>query len=111
MSLSSRVPDIIRTELRGWMQTWLAEQGLRRSEVRRWVVHPGGPRILDAIEESLGLAPTDLAASREVLHDYGNMSSPTVMFILERLGTMCGKGPCVMIGFGPGLAIEAALLA
>ncbi len=111
MSLSARVPDIIRAELRDWMQSWLAEQGLTLNEVRRWAVHPGGPRILDAVQDALGLEPVALTASREVLSDYGNMSSPTVMFILERLGTMCGEGPCVMVGFGPGLAIEAALLA
>jgi predicted naringenin-chalcone synthase len=110
MSLSPRVPDVIRATLRGWMESWLASQGLSLHEVRRWAVHPGGPRILDAVQEALGLEPHDLTPSRDVLRDYGNMSSATVMFVLERLSALGGEGPCVMVGFGPGLVIETALL-
>lgn len=110
MSLSAEVPNWIQRKLRDWLVPWLAQQGFGLDGIGQWAVHPGGPRILDAIETSLELDDEALAASREVLRRYGNMSSPTVAFVLERLGTMRATGPCVMLGFGPGLAIEAALL-
>jgi predicted naringenin-chalcone synthase len=73
-------------------------------------VHPGGPRILSAVEESLGLDRQALAVSREVLAECGNMSSPTVLFILERLMAQRAPRPCIILGFGPGLMAEAALV-
>jgi predicted naringenin-chalcone synthase len=109
MGLSPRVPAIIRRELRAWLEEWLGRQGLRRGDVAGWAIHPGGPRILDACGDGLGLAPEELAASREVLARYGNMSSPTVLFVLDALQQRGVDGPCVMLAFGPGLTIEAAL--
>ncbi len=88
----------------------LAENGLRREDIRSWAIHPGGPRVIDAVQETLGLDASDAAASREVLAEYGNMSSPTVLFILERLAAREARGPCVVLAFGPGLVVEAALL-
>ena len=70
--------------------------------------YPGGPRILDAVQEALGLDDAALADSRHILQHYGNMSSPTILFILQRL-LQTQPGPCVALGFGPGLMIEAAL--
>jgi predicted naringenin-chalcone synthase len=72
-------------------------------------VHPGGPRILTAVEEALSLSQEATAVSREVLAAYGNMSSPTVLFILERLRKRRLPRPCVALGFGPGLTAEAVL--
>jgi predicted naringenin-chalcone synthase len=110
MMLSPRIPRVIRKHLRPWLVKWLARRGVTLSDVRHWAVHPGGPRILDAVEESLDLSPADLTPSRQVLHRYGNMSSPTVAFVLESLGTIRDEGLCVALAFGPGLTIEAALL-
>jgi predicted naringenin-chalcone synthase len=110
MALSANVPDILRAQLRGWIEPWLMEHGLSVHQVAHWAVHPGGPRVLTAVAEALRLEPTSLEASRETLHRYGNMSSPTVVFILERLRMTGAGGPCVAMGFGPGLAFEAALL-
>ncbi|HVX62414.1 MAG TPA: type III polyketide synthase [Pirellulales bacterium] len=110
MELSPRVPDLIKQRLRGWFEPWLARQGFGLADVGSWAVHPGGPRILSAVEEALGLGPQALGVSREVLSQCGNMSSPTVLFILERLRRQTAPRPCVMLGFGPGLAAEAALL-
>ncbi|HEY1600482.1 MAG TPA: 3-oxoacyl-[acyl-carrier-protein] synthase III C-terminal domain-containing protein [Pirellulales bacterium] len=73
-------------------------------------VHPGGPRILDACGHTLGLREKQLAVSREVLSEFGNRSSPTVLFILDRLRQRHAMRPCVILAFGPGLTIEAALL-
>jgi predicted naringenin-chalcone synthase len=109
MFLSSRVPDLIGKHLRPWFESWLAESGLKIEDVGSWAVHPGGPRILSSVEESLGLPREATATSREVLAECGNMSSPTVLFILQRLRASGAKMPCVALGFGPGLAAEAAL--
>ncbi|MCE9603452.1 MAG: type III polyketide synthase [Planctomycetia bacterium] len=109
MFLSSRVPDLIGKHLRPWFESWLAAQGLKIEDVGSWAVHPGGPRILSSVEESLGLPRSATAVSREVLAECGNMSSPTVLFILQRLRASGAKMPCVALGFGPGLAAEAAL--
>lgn len=110
MSLSARVPGLIASSLRSWLAGWLAEHGLTIADVGSWAVHPGGPKILSAVEECLGLRHDALAASRAVLAECGNMSSPTVLFILERLQREQARRPCVALGFGPGLVAEAALL-
>ena len=75
-----------------------------------WAVHPGGPRILSVVQEALALSSEAMAPSRSVLADYGNMSSPTVLFILDRLRKGAAPGPTVLIAFGPGLVAEAALI-
>ncbi len=69
-----------------------------------WIIHPGGRAIVEAIGKRLGLSDHDLATSLKVLADFGNMSSPTVLFILERYGPIpeCGR----MLSFGPGPSIE-----
>jgi predicted naringenin-chalcone synthase len=109
MTLSPQVPVLIRAHLAAWLTDWLAGLGLGPDDVASWAVHPGGPRILDAVEEALGLSDGELAVSRETLRDYGNMSSPTVLFILERMRREGAARPCVALAFGPGLVVEAAL--
>ena len=66
--------------------------------------------MLAAVQEACDLTDAALQASAEVLAEYGNMSSPTVLFILERLRQQSARGPCIALAFGPGLTIEAALL-
>ncbi len=110
MSLSKGVPALIARSVRPWLVKWLAGQGLTPEEVASWAVHPGGPRILEAVEEGLRLPREALAASREVFETCGNMSSPTVLFILDRLRSAGAPRPCVALGFGPGLVAEALLL-
>ncbi|MDF1747225.1 MAG: 3-oxoacyl-[acyl-carrier-protein] synthase III C-terminal domain-containing protein, partial [Gimesia sp.] len=84
--------------------------GFTIEEIGSWAIHPGGPRILNAVAEAVGFDEWQLTPSREILAEYGNMSSPTVLFILKKLQSQNAKLPCVMLGFGPGLAIEAALI-
>jgi len=110
MTLSPRVPDLIARNLRGWLDLWLDQHGLTVAAVGSWAVHPGGPRILAAVGEALGIERAALATSHSVLTDYGNMSSPTVLFILERLRQAEAPRPWVAMAFGPGLAVEALLL-
>jgi predicted naringenin-chalcone synthase len=111
MTLSPRVPDLICRHLRPWLEEWLARQGVGLEKVGSWAVHPGGPRILSAVSEGLGLDPNSLEISYRVLADHGNMSSPTILFILDRLREAKVPRPCVALAFGPGLTAEAALLA
>lgn len=111
MTLSARVPDLIKQYLRSWLGDWLGSRALTLDDIRSWTFHPGGPRILSAAGEALGLRREQWAVSESVLADFGNMSSPTILFILDRLRQEAASGPCVALAFGPGLTIEAALLA
>jgi predicted naringenin-chalcone synthase len=110
MGLSPQVPDLIGDHLRPWLEGWLAAHHLTLASIGSWAVHPGGPRILSAVTEALGLDPALIEPSRSVLRDYGNMSSPTLLFILERLRSSGAPGPCLAMAFGPGLCVEVALL-
>ena len=109
MGLSPKVPDVIRVELRPWVEEWLRSVGLNVDQISTWAIHPGGPRILDACSKALGLSDSALDVSRQVLADNGNMSSPTILFILDALRQRGAQLPCVSLAFGPGLTIEAAL--
>jgi predicted naringenin-chalcone synthase len=109
MTLSKAVPGLIARHLRPWLEDWLSGHGLTIEGVGSWAVHPGGPRILTAVAQGLALPAEALVASREVLRDGGNMSSPTVLFILRRLRDGGGPRPAVALAFGPGLVAEAAL--
>ncbi|HWT79068.1 MAG TPA: type III polyketide synthase, partial [Candidatus Methylomirabilis sp.] len=111
MSLSPRVPDLICEHLRPWLENWLALHGVDLARVGSWAVHPGGPRILSAVSEAMGLDQLALDVPHQVLADHGNMSSPTILFILDRLRKAKAPRPCVALAFGPGLTAEAALLA
>ena len=111
MGLSRRIPGLIARHLRPWLENWLRDNGVSLEQVKGWAIHPGGPKIVSAVEEALGLSPDAAAASRAVFAEYGNMSSPTVLFVLDRLRKVGGGRPCVMLGFGPGLVAEAALWA
>ena len=109
MGLSPQVPDVIRAELRQWISSWLSQRKLKIEDIRGWAVHPGGPKVLRSCSGALALEEQQLQASWDVFAEYGNMSSPTVLFIMDRLRKAGGKLPCVALAFGPGLAIEAAL--
>jgi predicted naringenin-chalcone synthase len=110
MGLSPQVPDLIGRHLRPWLEGWLADHHLTLAAIGSWAVHPGGPRILSAVTEALDLDPLLIEPSRAVLNDCGNMSSPTLLFILERLQRSGAPGPCLALAFGPGLCVEVALL-
>jgi predicted naringenin-chalcone synthase len=109
MTLSKKVPQLIAQNLRPWLAGWLEKHGLTVEKVASWAIHPGGPRILEAAEEGLGLTREATADSRAVFAEHGNMSSPTVLFVLERMRRRRAPLPCVALGFGPGLVVEASL--
>jgi alpha-pyrone synthase len=109
MVLSGQVPTTITDALRGGSERILAGQASR--EFQMWAIHPGGRSVLDAVEEAFQLDEPALATSRNVLQDYGNMSSPTILFVLEALmreKPAKGSQGCAM-AFGPGLTAECML--
>lgn len=107
MGLGADVPKMIEEHAGGFVDGWLSARGRRREDVRTWAVHPGGPRILAAAEAALG---AHASVSREVLAQHGNMSSATLLFVLERLRAAGAPLPLVAVGFGPGLTVETALI-
>lgn len=111
MQLAATVPATVARHLPGIVDRALAEAGLGRGDVALWAVHPGGPRVLAGVAEALDLPADALAASWDVLADHGNMSSGTILFILERLMRGGNRGPCLALAFGPGLTVELALFA
>ncbi|MEZ6243184.1 MAG: type III polyketide synthase [Phycisphaerales bacterium] len=110
MRLTSRVPELLRAHVGGWMDAWLGEHGLGRSDVRAWAVHPGGPRVIEAVREGLEIEADIGAESRRVLRECGNMSSATVLFIVRAMLEGGAGTPLVAMAFGPGLTGEAAVI-
>jgi predicted naringenin-chalcone synthase len=110
--LSQQLPDVVNQRVPGLVRDLLGRNGLSASAVKHWAIHPGGDKILTLIGTSCGLTDEQLTASRSVLRDFGNMSSPTVLFELERImSDGIGKDEWVlMTAFGAGLAVSAVLL-
>jgi predicted naringenin-chalcone synthase len=105
MTLSGLVPFTLAHALPEWHKAMLGEAATE--EIDLWAVHPGGRSVLDAVAHGLALPQGALAQSREVLCDFGNMSSATVLFVLDRMmGGPAGRRGCAM-AFGPGLSVES----
>ncbi|PNU18978.1 type III polyketide synthase [Geothermobacter hydrogeniphilus] len=112
IALSSYVPKILGANIGGVVDELLDAGGSRRDRIGDWAVHPGGKSIIDQVGKALQLQPEQLAAPRAVLRDFGNMSSATILFVLQRLlaesrGT---KEQICAMAFGPGLTVELGLL-
>jgi predicted naringenin-chalcone synthase len=91
----------------------LKRNRLNRSDIRFWVAHPGGRKVIDNLQKYLGLTDDQLRFSRAVMRNFGNMSSPTVMFVLDQVMRTGDPQPGdwgVMVALGPGMAAEAVLL-
>lgn len=113
MGLSPRVPDVLGAHVRDVVTGLLARHGLAVDDVAGWAVHPGGRRILEVVADRLGIPPEKMAPSYDVLRDFGNCSSATVLLVLERLQAtrpLAAGETVVAMAFGPGLTLCAALL-
>jgi alkylresorcinol/alkylpyrone synthase len=113
--LSADVPDIVREHAPKAVDALLAKFKLPRAKVHRWVMHPGGPKVIDAMQESLGIAPAALAPPRRHLARVGNLSSASVLFILDEhrrcFSASKEQGPYgVMMALGPAFCAEVLLL-
>ncbi len=112
MHLSRHVPDVLARHVRPMVDALLARAGTRIEDVAGWAIHPGGPRILDVVADRLGLDEAAMAESRQVLADYGNCSSATVLLVVEQLRrrrTLAPGASVVALAFGPGLTLYATL--
>jgi alkylresorcinol/alkylpyrone synthase len=111
--LSGRIPDLLRKQVPSLMERLLSRNSLQLTDIQHWVVHPGGMRIVDFIEQALELDNDELQYSRSILREYGNMSSATLLFVLERIILQAKPSAGdygVLLGFGPGLTIEMGLI-
>jgi alkylresorcinol/alkylpyrone synthase len=111
--LSTDVPELTRRHLRGDVDGFLAEHGLVRSQISRWIAHPGGPKVLQAVEEALELAPDALEISWRSLRETGNISSTSVLLVLGEVLERRPPAPGsygLLLAMGPGFCSELVLL-
>jgi predicted naringenin-chalcone synthase len=107
MTLSGYVPDLIEEDFSAIVDHALENENITRNDVSHWCIHPGGKRILEAIHKSLGFTNGKLEASYKVLHDFGNLSSATIVFVLKEMLRHKKSVPKLMgAAFGPGLTVE-----
>jgi alpha-pyrone synthase len=114
MTLSAYVPDMIEKGIRQLVDSLLKYTDLALESISHFAIHPGGKRILEVIEQQLGLKPHDNRYAYEVLHQYGNMSSATVLFVLAELckdlNESHNQQNILSCAFGPGLTLESMVL-
>jgi alkylresorcinol/alkylpyrone synthase len=104
------IPPFIEENLASTVDEMCAKLGIDRSDIDRLCCHPGGVKVIDAIETALHLNQGELNIEREVLRDFGNMSAPTVMFVLDRLLKQGLPDRVLMTAFGPGFTCAGLLL-
>jgi alkylresorcinol/alkylpyrone synthase len=108
---SRDIPTLVRDELRQAADRFLALHGLNRLALAGYICHPGGAKVLDALEDAFELPHGALAHARATLRDYGNMSAVTVLFVLERLLAQRPRaGRYLMSALGPGFTASFALV-
>jgi predicted naringenin-chalcone synthase len=111
MTLSGYIPELIKADFEQLVATAMQKTNRTQNDVTDWCIHPGGKKILQSIAQSLHLEKESFAASYKVLNDYGNMSSPTILFVLQKIMDDLvenKKKAAVIFGaaFGPGLTME-----
>lgn len=111
MTLSAYIADLIKEDFTGLINDALTNAGIDKKEIDHWCIHPGGKKILEVVEESLGFNRGELESCYDVLKDYGNMSSATVLFVLKKMLPAIKPGNKIMgAAFGPGLTMETFIL-
>jgi alkylresorcinol/alkylpyrone synthase len=111
--LSPDVPKVVKENLGRDVDVFLARHGMTRDQVGSWIMHTGGPRVLDATGESLGLENGELKVSREILQRVGNLSSASVLVVLDEVMTNRRPAPgtrSILAAMGPGFCAEMLLL-
>ncbi len=115
MTLSGYVPDLIEQDFNNLLNNALNDAGYSKTDISHWCIHPGGKRILNSIEKSVDITSKELKYSYDVLKNYGNMSSPTILFVLKEImdslkNTAEKKTNIFGAAFGPGLTLETFIL-
>jgi predicted naringenin-chalcone synthase len=111
MTLTGYVPDLVKEDFDELLNKALKNAGVKKEAISHWCIHPGGKKILEAIQQSTGLKEKDLQHSYDILKEYGNMSSPTVLFVLHKIFKQLQldntDGASIFgAAFGPGLTME-----
>jgi len=111
MTLSSYIPQLIKQDIEVLISAALQQQELTPQQIPYWCIHPGGKKIVDVIEQKLSLSASQTKFARKVLAENGNMSSPTILFVLkEIMDSSIKPGEKIFgIAFGPGLTMETFL--
>lgn len=107
---SRDIPALVKREMRNASSAFLARHGLTLADIDRFLCHPGGTKVISALEESFGIAENTLTVERGVLRDYGNMSAVTLLFVLERALREQPKGRLMLTAMGPGFTADFQLL-
>lgn len=110
MTLSSYIPQVVESNIIALVNRALNKYQLTQSQINFWAIHPGGRKILDAVQQQLSLTNADLHYAQQVLSRYGNMSSATLLFVLKEMMHTKQEGKVFGIAFGPGLTMETLLL-
>jgi predicted naringenin-chalcone synthase len=107
MTLSGYVPELIEEDFSAVVSKALAHSEIKLGDIHHWCIHPGGKKILEAIEHSVGITKENLKLSYDVLANYGNMSSATILFVLKEIMHRKQAGQNIFASaFGPGLSVE-----
>ncbi len=111
MTLTGYVPDLVKEDFDILVNKALKNANIKKEAISHWCIHPGGKKILESIEQSTGLKKEDLQYSYDILKDYGNMSSPTVLFVLHKIfqdlqNNQQSQATIFGAAFGPGLTME-----
>lgn len=109
MTLSAFIPQLIESGIGNLLEGILQEAKLEKTAIQNWAIHPGGRKIVETIQKELNLTKQNVAASFNVLKNYGNMSSATVLFVLQQMQNENRKGNVFACGFGPGLTLETLI--
>ncbi|HUR06485.1 MAG TPA: 3-oxoacyl-[acyl-carrier-protein] synthase III C-terminal domain-containing protein [Nonomuraea sp.] len=107
--LDAELTGFVEKVLAGDIRSFLADNGLTPEQVGTWICHPGGPKVIDKIVERLGLEPSALEVTRRSLREHGNMSSVSVLHVLQETRGRPGQ-PAVLLALGPGFSAELLLL-
>jgi alkylresorcinol/alkylpyrone synthase len=104
------IPGLVASDFRPLLDQYLARNGIPLSEIDAFACHPGGAKVLDALEDALELQRGDLEDSRSVLRDYGNMSAVTVLFVVERMKLLKKAQRTLLTALGPGFSAAFLML-
>jgi predicted naringenin-chalcone synthase len=112
MRLSAYIPQLLQAGIAPLLKNALNAAGYSRNQITRWAIHPGGKKILENIQKELALSASDLGISFDVLRNFGNMSSPTILFVLKEIIAQLDNGDekIFAAAFGPGLTMETLIL-
>jgi len=111
--LTAELADVVARNLRPSVSAFLTAHGLSVGDITSWVCHPGGPKVIDAVQQSLGLPDSALEVTRRSLAEVGNMSSASVLHVLQetiRASRPAPGSPGLLVGLGPGVSAELVLL-